>query len=171
MRLALSVVVIAVIGVILVGCTKRQAQNVERKDVVDRDFVATIRKTKEPYVFEINVRKVYKTVEKDIGSFPVMADLALRDNSGKVFSGQSRETPETPIYAREVGEVFDALRPYGARSLTGKVRLLADDLPPGKYVVQPRVRVHEGGKDLVRGPYDSGTVAVPAGNSVEVEIR
>jgi len=171
MKIVVGLAAIVLIAAIMVGCAKRSTVKAGKQDVIDPDFVATIRETKQPHVFEISIRKVNKNTDKSIGSFPVIADLTLKNSSGRVFSGDSQEKRETQVYAREVSEVFDMLRQPGSESLTGRVRLLTGGLPAGKYVVEPRVRIQEIGKGALGGPYAGGTVAVPAGNAVETTIE
>ncbi|MEN6520055.1 MAG: hypothetical protein ABFD46_02750 [Armatimonadota bacterium] len=141
-----------------------------RKDTVDRDFVATIQKTEDPYEFEISIKKTNKHVDKKIGGFAVVADLALRDSKGRVFPA---EDDVNLSYAVEIGETFGIIMPPYMDSLTSKVRLIRRDLPLGDYIIQPRIRILEDGKDRLRGTLycDGGTVAVPAGNSVKVKVQ
>ncbi|OFX14432.1 MAG: hypothetical protein A2Z18_07935 [Armatimonadetes bacterium RBG_16_58_9] len=161
MRLMLGIVVIVVISAVLSGCAKREAPSpvTEQGDVIaDRDFVAKIRKTKDPYVFEISIEKVNKNPNAGISGFPATVDLILKDSSGKVFASKNWEKQQ---YAKEIGDAFSTARPVSVEPLTGKVRLVKNDLPPGKYTVQPRVRIRQ-----------VWTITdYPAGNSVQVEIR
>lgn len=163
MRPILIVVIIVIICIVLFGCSKRKAPPVETGSklevIVDRDFAATIRKTKEPYVFEISLRQVSKEAGKAISGFPAIVDLDLRDGSGKVFAAKDWEKPQ---YAKEIGNVFSTTRlAASAEPLTGRFRLVRDNLPPGKYTVQPHVRI----------PQISTITDYPAGNSVEITIK
>jgi hypothetical protein len=161
MRLTLIVAVIGVGCATLLGCARRETAHRVTKQgdvIVDRDFAARIRKTKEPYVFEVSVEKVSKNPKAAISGFPAVVDLTLKDTSGKVFAAKN---PDKPQYAKEVGDAFSTARDDSGQRLTGKVRLLKDDLPPGTYSVQPRVRIRQ-------------VVTVtdyPAANSVQVIIR
>jgi len=161
MRIILSATVIAVACAILLGCGKRQTPHRVTKQgdlIVDRDFVARIRKTKELYVFEVSVEKVSKNPKAAISGFPAVVDLTLKDTSGKVFAGRN---PDKPQYAKEIGDAFSTARDESGQRLMGKVRLLKDDLPPGTYTVQPRVRIRQ-----------TWTITdYPAANSVQVAIR
>ncbi|OFX14431.1 MAG: hypothetical protein A2Z18_07930 [Armatimonadetes bacterium RBG_16_58_9] len=159
--LAILVCVLAVC--ILAGCDARKRWTArERPDVVDRDFTALITKTDNPYVFGIEIKKVNPKANKKIGGLGgCVVDLVLRDSSGRVVSAD----------VIEITDVLGSLKPP-VDSLKGKVRLIRG-LPLGTYVVQPRVRIQEVGKDAVRGHLyaDGGTVAVPAGNSVKVRVK
>lgn len=161
MRFILSVAVIAVGCAVVCGCGKRETPHrVTRQGdlIVDRDFVTRIRKTNEPYVYEVSVEKVSKNANAAISGFPAVVDLTLKDASGKVFAGKN---PDKPQYAKEIGDAFSTARDNGGQRLTGKVRLLRDDLRPGTYIVQPRARIRQ-----------TWTITdYPAANSVQVTIR
>ncbi len=161
MRFILSVAIIAVGCAVLCGCDKRGTPHRVAKQgdiIVDKDFVTKIRKTKEPYVFEVSVEKVSKNPKAAISGFPAIVDLTLKDTSGKVFAGKN---PDKPQYAKEIGDAFSSARDNSRQRLTGKVRLLKDDLRPGTYTVQPRARIRQ-----------TWTITdYPAANSVQVVIR
>ncbi|MGB9620387.1 MAG: hypothetical protein ACPL7K_08240 [Armatimonadota bacterium] len=161
MRFILGVAVIAVGCAVLCGCAKRGTPHrVTRQGdvVVDRDFVARIQKTNEPYVFEVSVEKVSKNPKAAISGFPAVVDLTLKDASGKVFADKN---PDKPQYAKEIGDAFSTARDNSGQRLTGEVRLFRDDLRPGTYTVRPRVRI--------RQPWT--ITEYPAANSVQVVIR
>lgn len=156
----------------LTGCGDHKGQKSvkEPTDVVDHDFAVTIRKTSEPYVFEVEVKKVNPKADKKIGGPGGVVDLVLEDGSGKVFAAD--KPWEGPKYARELTKVFEWPRSSAVASMKGKVQLIRGSLPAGKYKVEPRARFAEVGKDRLHGPYpDGGTVAIPAANSVEIQIK
>lgn len=161
MRLTLCIVVMAVGCAVLLGCAKRETPHrVARQGdvIVDKDFVAKIRKTKEPYVFEVSVEKASKNPKAAISGLPAVVDLTLKDDSGRVFAAANWEQPQ---YAKEIGDTFSTARHDGAERLVGRVRLVKDGIPPGTYTVQPRVRI--------RQPWT--VTEYPAANSVQVVIR
>ena len=161
MRLTLSIAVIAVGCAVLFGCARRETPHRVTKQgdvIVDSDFVARIRKTNEPYVFEVSVEKVSRNPKAAISGLPAVVDLTFKDASGKVFAAKN---PDKPKYAKEIGDAFSTARYDSGQRLTGKVRLLKGDLPPGTYTVQPRVRI--------RQPWT--ITEYPAANSVQVVIR
>lgn len=164
-----------IIGSVIVGCSVRQSQITKkqleegRKDIIDRDFVATISKTEKPIVFTVSVKRVNRNVDKKIGSFALVVDFVLRDRRGKVFAAKPGNWPK---YAEGIGPAFEKMRPFPVDSFSGTVKLIPKDLSPGKYQVEPYVRINEIGKDALRGPYtDGGSVAVPAGNKITLEIK
>ncbi|MCX6343901.1 MAG: hypothetical protein NT018_02360 [Armatimonadetes bacterium] len=156
---------------LLSGCTS-QKKNVAAKqpsDVIDRDFVAHISKTSDPYVFEVTIKKVNSKVDKQISGLGGMVDLTLTNSSGKKFA--TDQPWDGAKYAKEVTEVFEWPRKANVTSLTGKVKLIKTNLPPGTYTIEPRARFSESGKDRLSGPCpDGGTVSIPAGNSVEIVL-
>lgn len=161
MRHALSLVVIAVVCSVFLGCARLPAPQraVQQGDVIaDKDFVARIRTTKEPYVFEVSVERVSGNPEAAIGGLPATVDLVLKDGTGKVYAARNWEEPQ---YAEEIGVLFSTARHDHSERLAGKFRLVKDSIPPGKYTVQPRVRIRQ---PLTVTDY-------PAANSVQVVIR
>lgn len=164
----LASVVLVIISMVAVGCGK-DATKTQQTDVLDPDFVATISPTNTPMLFNIEIRKVNPKVDKSIGSFPVIVDFSLTDSSGKVYEADLSEQGK---YAKEVGNVFDAIRQSETTYLKGRVQLVKQNSTPGVYKVAPRMRIIEIGKDAKRGPYpDGGTVAIKAGNSIKVTIK
>ena len=139
------------------------------KDIIDKDFVATISATKTPLIFRIHIKCVNPKVDKKISSRErIFVDLTLKDNKGKVYTGELlRQT-----YAEEINYEFDPTDKVPEVSIhTGRVRLIKKGLPPGRYTIEPKVRIVESGKDAVHGQYmDMGSVAVPADNSMIVTI-
>jgi len=139
-----------------------------REDVLDRDFVAMIHPTKTRLTFVVEVRKVSEYTRKQISVRPIYVDLTVEDSSGHVLT-------EGIGLRRYIGSVSGnavGSRKRPSESVTVMVGLATDELKPGLYEVEPRVRIIETGEDRLRGPYgDGGSVAVPSGNSVKVEIR
>ena len=69
MRLLVVAASVLAIGILVPGCgaiRKEILQN-NNKDRIDYDFVANIRHTKDPYVFEIQVERVNNRADKSIG--------------------------------------------------------------------------------------------------------
>lgn len=180
MRLSLALIIVAIT---LCGCShdnsgqarsnaapSEMAKGQAAKDTVDKDFVADIVITKDKNVFRINIKRVNSSVDKVISNHEaVFADLELKDSKGKPHTGKVLEK----TYAEDVNYEFD---PTDATpelpNKSGRVRLLTKKLKPGTYEVIPKVRIVEKGKDAVYGPYsDMGSIAVPAGNSIKVNIK
>jgi hypothetical protein len=142
---------------------------VDSRDIEDRDFVAKMFATKDPNVFLIEVKLINPKVDKAIYSHErVFVDFALTSIDGTILSGP----PLEQTYAAEVNYSFD---PTDAKPelnyKRGYVRLLTWKCPPDLYRVEPKVRIVEVGEDSVHGPYtDMGSVAVPAGNSVQITV-
>lgn len=148
----------------------RLKQAVGSVDVVDKDFVALIGTTELPYVYNIEVKLVNDSVDKKFSAlelFPVLVDFILTDVNGQVYTGDVGAQK----YAENVEKEMAATNHY-VTQFSGQVRLIPKDLSAGVYEVEPRVRIWETGEDALRGPYkDFGSVAIPAGNKVTVEIK
>lgn len=166
-----ALVLLLCIVALLSGCTSQKRSVIKQPvDVIDHDFVAHISKTSDPYVFEVTINKVNSKVDKQIAGLGGMVDLTLTNSSGKKFT--TDQPWDDAKYAKEVTEVFEWPRKTNVTSLTGKVKLIKNNLPPGNYAVEPRARFSESGKDRLSGPCpDGGTVSIPAGNSLTITIK
>lgn len=169
----MRMLLIALVAVTLLsGCSTTRKQAMPPKtpvDVVDKDFTATISTTGTPFVYMVTVKRVNSKADKKISSRErVIVDLTLKDSQGKVYTGGLFER----AYAEEVNYEFDPTDKLPELpTQSGRVRLIKKGLPPGTYTVKPNVRIVETGKDAIHGPYtDMGSVAVPAGNSIQVTI-
>ncbi|MEN6520054.1 MAG: hypothetical protein ABFD46_02745 [Armatimonadota bacterium] len=162
MKSIMGVIIIIVIGATFVGCAKQKITPVkeQKKDevMVDRDYVSIIKKTADPYIFKISIIKVNKKASTQISGLPAVVDLTLTDSKGKIFTAEKWQDQK---YAKEVGNIFSTLRKPGLQTVTGKLRLVKNDLPPGRYIVKPRIRIQE----------VFASIDYPAGNSVTIEVK
>ncbi len=132
--------------------------------------MATIAPTKTSFVYEVEVKRVNSSVDKTISSHnEIFVDLLLHDSKGRVLPTDFC----IQTFAENVGDGFSPRDddPFWT-SKKGSVRLVTGGIPTGVYRVSPVVRICEEGKDQLINPRaDPGSVAVPASNSVTVEIK
>jgi hypothetical protein len=166
----LLLTIVTISAAYLIGCGESNTHANRQVDVVDRDFVATISATNTPLVLDVKIQKVSKEAKKQIDAWPPVVDFVLKDSNGKVYKPDYKAMP---TYTEGVDATFGDIRKSGpADSISGKVRLRTTDLKAGSYTVTPQVRIQETGEGALSGPYnDGGTVAVPAGNSLKVNIQ
>jgi len=139
------------------------------RKTVDYDFVATMEGTKDQHIFIVRIKKVNPRPAKLISPLPVQVDFTLRnDASGKTLRG----VPGEWKYAEEVAALSLAERRRDMAAVSGNVRLITKEVPPGVYTVEPLAVIIESGPDRLSGPREyCGGVAVPAGNSVTVTVK
>lgn len=151
--------------ILVSGCGKSNPP----KDTVDNDFSVIVTNTKDSSIFNVELRKENLKVDKRIGSFAVLIDFILTDSKGHVYRAKDGETEK---YAKSIDRSFEVL---GEKKcpIKGPVKLIKKGLKPGKYTMQATARIWEVGKDALRGHLytDRGSVAVPAGNKITVEIK
>jgi hypothetical protein len=143
----------------MTGCSRSKPPSAHR-DVVDHDFIATIAPTRDPMTFIVRVERVNLRPRKEFAEGGHRFHLAARNAAGQSFT--------VPI-GRTQGLIPAS---SGANSMECRIRIFPQNLPPGVYTVEPRMRILETGADALCGPYtDFGTVAVPAGNSSTITIK
>lgn len=143
----------------LAGCNDPHSsvyQNHSEQFPLDRDFSSVIRRTQDPDVFEVAVRRTNPSADKQISRvFNPTVDLTLVNSSGRVFAGDGHSA----IYA----QWLDQKQSFA--SLVRRVRLKKRRLASGTYAVRPRVVLPLMGRDAA-----NDYVGVPAANSIKVKI-
>jgi len=147
----------------LAGCSRSKPSS-GFQDVVDRDFAATIAPTKDPMTFTVKVEKVNPKPRKELIEQMTWMNCTIKNAAGQVISRSMSG------YVQNLGRVSSGGE-Y-TTSLVARFRIIPGKLSPGSYVIEPKVRAVESGKDQLSSMLqDGGSVAIPASNSLTITLK
>lgn len=145
------------------GCNRLKAPS-SPHDVIDNDFLATITPTNDPTTFVVKVEKINPKPQKELIEQMTWINITIKTVAGTVIS------KSLSGYIQNLGRVSSGGE-Y-TTSLVAKFHIVQGKLSPGSYILEPKVRAVESGKDALSSMLqDGGSVAIPAHNTLTITIK